>query len=129
VVAVYLRLIVVLVTINAAERREIIRNEMAFVAEIPFAPMLSAVNREILRIVIERRVPVRRRMTIGAVMRIAVIMVRQSVVIVRIVTGVAIAGSIRILTAHMALRATNADVGSGQRESRRAVIESRAAPR
>ena len=49
---------------------------VALVAKIPFVSVPSRVNREVLRIVVERRIPIGRCMTVFAILRVAVVVIR-----------------------------------------------------
>lgn len=112
-------------TVNALEDREIRRVDVAIGTVVPFVSVLAGIDREILRIVIPvRRRPGGRSMASLAIGReISCLMVGVgSGVVRRLVARVTQCGSSNITTG-VAGDAHQADMGSRQREARRAVVK------
>lgn len=75
-IVVHVALVAVFMTLDATEQNETAVCRVAFDALIPFITMAARVDREMLLIVIECRVPVVRRMTVHALLRVAGVVIR-----------------------------------------------------
>ena len=116
--------IVVLVTVDAAEQSEVSGGRVTIDTEVPFVIVAARVDREVIVVVVEIGAPVRGRVTLEALLRVAFIVVGVARRIeVRLVAERAFGRRILELSANMAGEAGGGDMRTGQREGRRAMVE------
>lgn len=92
---IHISLITVFMAFDTTERRKVAVSGVALVTEIPFVAMAARVDREVLSVVIEVGIPIRRGVAIEALLRVAFVVIGiVGVVEIRLVAEPAVGGSI-----------------------------------
>ncbi len=116
--------IVMLVTLDATKGDKVAGGGVALNALVPLIVVATGVDWEVLLVVIEIGIPIRRRVTVYALLWIALVVIGIGrVVEIRLMAEPAIGGSVLELAVHVTGQTSRSDVRTGQREVRCAVIE------